>query len=459
MRPVYVLAVFIPAAVVLEVVHASAPLVFAAAALGVVPTAALMGEATEHLAARTGPGIGGFLNVTFGNAPELIIAFFALLAGLQEVVKASLIGSIVGNILLVLGASMFVGGLGRNKQTFSRTAANAQAAMLLLALAALVLPAVFELIHGGELPGVGEERVDFGGETERLSFGVALVLLLTYAAGLFFSLRSHRSVFNPYPEEEASHGWSIRRSVVLLAVAGVLVGVMSEVLVGSITETAERIGLSEFCIGVFVVAIVGNAAEHWVAVLVAAKDKMDLAVNIAIGSSARSPSSWLPSSNCCRLSSAPTAGARLQRLRTRRRAVRRPYRELCDPGGRVELVRGPSAPGAVRDARPRVLLRLSGRCGGGCPSVLERQARRARCAKPHATGRRRLAGLGLEVRAHRLGETGEKAHVGLAERGPRLAREAAQHVEAGVGDGERDADPRADPEVARHREVADALVG
>ncbi|HYZ70163.1 MAG TPA: calcium/proton exchanger [Thermoleophilaceae bacterium] len=287
MRPVYVLAVFIPAAVVLEVVHASAPLVFAAAALGVVPTAALMGEATEHLAARTGPGIGGFLNVTFGNAPELIIAFFALLAGLQGVVKASLIGSIVGNILLVLGASMFVGGLGRNKQTFSRTAANAQAAMLLLALAALVLPAVFELIHGGELPGVGEERVDFGGETERLSFGVALVLLLTYAAGLFFSLRSHRSVFNPYPEEEASHGWSIRRSVVLLAVAGVLVGVMSEVLVGSITETAERIGLSEFFIGVFVVAIVGNAAEHWVAVLVAAKDKMDLAVNIAIGSSAQ----------------------------------------------------------------------------------------------------------------------------------------------------------------------------
>src|ERR671917_322488 len=258
MGPVYVLAVFIPAAVVLEVVHASAPLVFAAAALGVVPTAALMGEATEHLAARTGPGIGGFLNVTFGNAPELIIAFFALLAGLQGVVKASLIGSIVGNILLVLGASMFVGGLGRNKQTFSRTAANAQAAMLLLALAALVLPAVFELIHGGELPGVGEERVDFGGETERLSFGVAVVLLLTYAAGLFFSLRSHRRVFNPYPEEEASHGWSIRRSVILLAVAGVLV-----------------------------VAIVGNAAEHWVAVLVAAKDKMDLAVNIAIGSSAQ----------------------------------------------------------------------------------------------------------------------------------------------------------------------------
>jgi Ca2+:H+ antiporter len=286
MRPIYYMGVFIPAAVALELLHAPAPVVFGAAALGVVPTAALMGEATEHLAARTGPGIGGFLNVTFGNAPELIIAFFALLAGLQEVVKASLIGSIVGNILLVLGASMFVGGLRRDKQTFSRTAANAQAAMLLLALAALILPAVFELIHGGRLPGVGEERLNFGAETERLSLGVALVLLLTYAAGLFFSLRSHRRVFNPYPEEEATHGWSLRRSVILLAVAGVLVGVMSEVLVGSISETAERIGLSEFFIGVFIVAIVGNAAEHWVAVLVAAKDKMDLAVNIAIGSSA-----------------------------------------------------------------------------------------------------------------------------------------------------------------------------
>jgi Ca2+:H+ antiporter len=288
MRPVYYLGVFIPAAVVLEIFHAPAPVVFAAAALGVVPTAALMGEATEQLAARTGPGIGGFLNVTFGNAPELIIAFFALLAGLQEVVKASLIGSIVGNVLLVLGASMFIGGLRRDKQTFSRTAANAQSAMLLLALAAMILPAVFELIHGGKLPGVGEERVNFGAETERLSFGVAVVLLVSYAAGLIFSLKSHRRVFNPYEEEHGDEkGWSIRRALILLAVAGVLVGVMSEVLVGSISETAERLGLSEFFIGVFVVAVVGNAAEHWVAVLVAAKDKMDLAVNIAIGSSAQ----------------------------------------------------------------------------------------------------------------------------------------------------------------------------
>jgi Ca2+:H+ antiporter len=290
-RPVYFLGIFIPVAVGLELAGAAAPLIFGAAALGVIPTAALMGEATEHLAARTGPGIGGLLNVTFGNAPELIIAFFALLAGLQEVVKASIIGSIMGNLLLVLGASMLVGGYNRHKQTFNATAANAQSAMLLLALAALVLPAMFQLIHGGGLPDVNEKRVNFGVDVERLSLSVSVVLILTYVAGLYFSLRSHRALFNPYSEEDEAQdhgeGWSIRKSVILLAVAGALVGVTSEVLVGALSETAAQIGLSEFFIGIFVVAIVGNAAEHWVAVLVAKKDKMDLAVNISIGSSAQ----------------------------------------------------------------------------------------------------------------------------------------------------------------------------
>ena len=289
MRPVLLLAVFIPVAVVLEVAHASPVLVFSAAALGVSPCAAVMGDSTEHLAARTGPGIGGLLNVTFGNAPELIIAFFALIEGLQEVVKASIVGSVIGNILLVLGAAMVVGGLPREKQTFSRTAANAQSAMLVLALAALVFPAIFQLIHGGGLPSVGEERVDFGSDLEKLSLGVSLVLLASYASGLVFSLRTHRGVFNPYEEGEDEEGlaWPIRRSVATLAVSAVAVGVMSEILVGSIEDASSDIGLSHFFVGVFVVAIVGNAAEHWVAVLVAAKNKMDLAVNIAIGSSAQ----------------------------------------------------------------------------------------------------------------------------------------------------------------------------
>ena len=289
MRPVHYLGVFIPLAVGLELAHASPLLIFTAAALGVIPTAAVMGEATEHLAAQTGPGIGGFLNVTFGNAPELIIAFFALKEGLQEVVKASIVGSIVGNILLVLGAAMLVGGLGREKQTFNQTAANAQSSMLLLALTALILPAVFQLVHGGGLPEVGDERLDFGSDLEKLSLGVALVLMATYAAGLFFSLKTHRKTFNPFEgEEKEDHGgWSVKRSLIMLAIAALLVGVMSEVLVGSISEASEEIGLSEFFVGVFVVAIVGNAAEHWVAVLVAAKDKMDLAVSIAVGSSAQ----------------------------------------------------------------------------------------------------------------------------------------------------------------------------
>ena len=264
-------------------------LVFGAAALAVIPCAAVMGEATEAIAAKTGPGIGGLMNVTFGNAPELIIAFFALLEGLQEVVKASIVGSIIGNILLVMGAAMLVGGLPRDKQTFSRTAANAQSAMLMLALAALIFPAIFQLVHGGGLPGVGEERVDFGSELEQLSFGVAIVLLLSYVAGLIFSLKTHRAVFNPFSEEEEEeeHHWPVKRAGIYLAISAVAVGLMSEILVGSISEASDDIGLSEFFVGVFVVAIVGNAAEHWVAVLVAAKDKMDLAVNIAIGSSAQ----------------------------------------------------------------------------------------------------------------------------------------------------------------------------
>jgi Ca2+:H+ antiporter len=285
----YLLVPFIPIAVALEVVHASAAVIFFTAALGIVPTAALMGLATEELAARSGPGIGGLLNVTFGNAPELTIALFALAEGLHEVVKASIIGSIIGNILLVLGAAMLVGGLGRERQRFNATAANVQSLMVFLAAAALVMPAIFELVEGQGLPQPRAEIVDYGSEVEQLSVAVAVVLMLTYVAGLVFSLRTHRDLFNPPYEgdEEDTFGWSVRRSVIMLAIAGVAVGVMSEVLVGSIAEASESVGLSEFFIGVIVVAIVGNAAEHWVAVLVAFKNKMDLAVNIAIGSSAQ----------------------------------------------------------------------------------------------------------------------------------------------------------------------------
>jgi Ca2+:H+ antiporter len=294
----YVLVPAIPIAIALDLAHAGAVVIFFVSALGVIPTAALMGKATEELAARSGPGIGGLLNVTFGNAPEIIIALFALNKGLHEVVKASLIGSILGNILLVMGASMFIGGLGRERQKFNATTASAQSLMLLLAVAALAMPAIFELVEGKGLPHPGDERVHYDSTVQHLSLAVAIVLLLTYGAGLLFSLKTHRDLFNPEATDEETaataaheeeHGppWPVRKAVIALAIAGVAVGVMSEILVSSISEAASSIGLSEFFVGVIVVAIVGNAAEHWVAVLVARKDKMDLAVNIAIGSSAQ----------------------------------------------------------------------------------------------------------------------------------------------------------------------------
>ena len=288
----YLLVPFIPVAVVLEFAHASATLIFVVAAVAIIPTAALMGRATEELAAKAGPGIGGLLNVTFGNAPELIIALFALEAGLQEVVKASIVGSIVGNVLLVLGAAMVAGGVGRGGevQKFDRTAASVQSTMLFLAVAAMMMPAIFELVEGTGLPPVGAELVSYDSTVETLSLAVGVVLILTYVVGLVFSLRTHRDLFNPAAEsgeDDDLWGWTTRRSVTALAVAGAAVGLMSEILVGSISEASSSIGLSQFFVGAIVVAIVGNAAEHWVAVLVAYKQKMNLAVNISIGSSAQ----------------------------------------------------------------------------------------------------------------------------------------------------------------------------
>ncbi len=285
----YLLVPFIPIAIALELSHAEATLIFAASALGVIPTAALMGRATEELSMRSGPGIGGFLNVTFGNAPELIIAFFALREGLHEVVKASVVGSILGNILLVMGAAMLIGGARRERQRFNQTAANVQALMLLLAGVALVMPAIFELVAGPGLPTPTDKAVDYPANVDALSVGVSVVLLASYAGGLMFSLRTHRALFNPVHggDEHVGEPWSVRRSVIALALAGVAVGIMSEILVGSIEEASEGIGLSPFFVGIIVVAIVGNAAEHWVAIYFAARDKMDLAVNISIGSGAQ----------------------------------------------------------------------------------------------------------------------------------------------------------------------------
>src|SRR4051812_34770318 len=240
---------FIPIAIALDAANAEALIVFSASVLGVVPTAALMGKATDELAHRSGPGIGGLLNVTFGNAPELIIALFALPDGLQGGVKASLVGSILGNLLLVMGFSMLVGGWRRDKQTFVGAVASSQSTMLLLACVALVLPATFQLSLGGGLPSPEEDLHRYSHDLEAMSALVSGVLLLSYAAGLFFSLKTHKDIFNPDMEagdDEEHEGWSVRRCVMWLAVAGIGVGFMSEILVGSIEEASHSIGLSPF---------------------------------------------------------------------------------------------------------------------------------------------------------------------------------------------------------------------
>src|SRR6476469_9109938 len=193
----YLLSPLILAAVIADLADAAATLVFFVSAAALIPPAAMMGRATEELAERSGNVIGGLLNVTFGNAPELIIALFALGKGLHEVVKASLVGSILGNILLVLGAAMFVGGLGRERQVFNRTAASAQSSMLLLAGVAITMPAVFTLVSHGALPGPHDEIRDFPSKVEHLSFWISILMIGVYAAGLIFSMRTHRDLFNP----------------------------------------------------------------------------------------------------------------------------------------------------------------------------------------------------------------------------------------------------------------------
>jgi Ca2+:H+ antiporter len=296
-RFVYALGIFIPVAIVLDLAGSSDTVVFFASAVALVPAAALMGKATEEAAGRAGPGIGGLLNVTFGNAPELIIALFALDKGLHEVVKASIVGSVVSNLLLVLGASMLAGGLrapqaeGRSyrEQRFTLGAAHAQAAMLILAVFALALPMVFELSRGHHLPSAQAALVHFDSDAESFSLAVAVVLIIVYLAGLLFSLRTHRELFNPFHEGASPdpEGWTMRRAVIALAISGAVVAVLSEIMVGSIEGAAKGAGLSEFFMGAVVVAIAGNAAEHWVAVVVAWKQKMDLAINIAVGSASQ----------------------------------------------------------------------------------------------------------------------------------------------------------------------------
>jgi len=271
-----ILLAAVPAAIALQYTHQSPVLVFIMACLGVLPLAGFMGEATEHIAARTGPAMGGLLNATFGNAAELIIAIMALRAGLIELVKASIVGSILGNLLLIMGLSIVAGGLGRPQLRFSRTNAGMSAGMLCLAVASLVLPTLFAHTH----PEPSSRAAEL-----YLSEGLAGILLITYAASLWFSLKTHRRLFGGDPHPIAGPAWGMGKAAGVLALATAGVAVMSEILVHAVEAVTATLGLSQVFLGLIVIPLIGNAAEHATAVVVARKGQMDLALQIALGSS------------------------------------------------------------------------------------------------------------------------------------------------------------------------------
>jgi Ca2+:H+ antiporter len=266
---------FVPAALVVHYLIPTPPLVvFILSALGIVPLAGALGEATEELGAHLGERAGGLLNATMGNATELIIAFFALRAGHSEIVKASLSGSIIGNILLVFGMSVLVGGLGRERQQFSRRNASINSTMLFIAVVSLVIPAAFDLAVFGHLEQHGER-------IEQLSLWTCVVLVILYGLGLLFTFGGAQ----PHVAEKHAAKGSAKSAAISLVIATVMVGLLSEILVGEIEAAKKMLGMSDLFMGVIFIALIGNAAEHASAILFAKKDKMELALSIAIGSS------------------------------------------------------------------------------------------------------------------------------------------------------------------------------
>ncbi|MCA9805144.1 MAG: calcium/proton exchanger [Cyanobacteria bacterium HKST-UBA02] len=252
------------------------------ASLGIIPVAKYMGEATENVSHRVGPSLGGLVSATFGNACELIIAIMAVRAGLIDVVKASITGSIIGNLLLVLGASMLFGGIKNDVQSFNRTTAGTAATVLTIVAVSLMLPAALHHTAGGIT-----QLADTG-----MAIAISVVLLVLYVAGLVFSLRTHRHLFTPVvtedkasKEDEHAPGWSLGRSAAVLLGATLTVVFLSEYLVESVEHASKTLGMTPVFVGVILLAIIGNAAENSSAILMARKNKMDLSINIVLGSS------------------------------------------------------------------------------------------------------------------------------------------------------------------------------
>jgi Ca2+:H+ antiporter len=252
--------------------------IFLTAAIALIPAAGLIGTATEHLAARAGPTLGGFLNATFGNAAELIIAIAALRDHHTSIVKASITGSIIGNLLLVFGLSCFVGGLGHGTQRFSRAAAGSVTVMLFLAVVALVMPAIVDIVSFGSIHA-------HPAEIDTLSLWTSIVLLVVYAGGLVYAFRSRRDPLRG--AHEPRDKTDIAPSIVLLALATILTTIEAEILVSTLEPSLKTFGMTELFAGVMVVAFIGNAAEHYSAVSAAADNDMTLALEISVGSSAQ----------------------------------------------------------------------------------------------------------------------------------------------------------------------------
>ena len=268
---------FVPISFIGKFLNFSPTIMFILAALSIIPLAGIMGEGTEEISFYTGPKIGGFLNATFGNATELIISFFALKSGLFEVVKSSIAGSIIGNILLVLGASMFIGGLKHKTQNFNINVVETTSSMLLFSLIGLCVPAFFTHTINANL---------LNTRYEGLSLVVASVMFILYILSLIFSFFTHKDLYATTTEEEGHESkWSLKKSIAILIIATVIIAIESEFLVGGIEDITSKLGLSEFFVGIILIPIIGNAAEHSTAITMALKNKMDVAIEIALGSS------------------------------------------------------------------------------------------------------------------------------------------------------------------------------
>lgn len=268
--------IFVPISIAGVVLDFSQTWMFVLSALAIIPLAGLMGEATEQISFYSGPRIGGFLNATFGNATELIIGFFAMKEGLFDVVKASIAGSVIGNVLLVLGLSMLAGGLKYKSQHFNPKTLDVSASMLLFAVIGLVVPAVFTHTVKPELMTT---------RYEGLSIVVAVILIAIYILSLLFSFYTHKDLYFVEPEEECKPSWSLTKAILVLIGATVFIGIESEFFVGAVEPMSQSLGLSEFFIGIILVPIIGNAAEHSTAVIMAVKNRMEVSVEIALGSS------------------------------------------------------------------------------------------------------------------------------------------------------------------------------